>query len=210
MPMYSNPPSTGPTCFMRVRPKVKAKDQIIRLFRTNTGKSAIIYCLSRKKVEEITELLQVNGIKALAYHAGMDSSTRSNNQDKFLMEEVDVIMQPSLLAWVSTNPMCGLWFTTTFPNRLKDSTRRQAARVATVVTDGASLLQLQGYPETGKIYAGETGCRAGNRETAVARYRCIRRIFPLSLRTILLHYFGEKIHHRKLRTLRQLPEPKKS
>ncbi|HWR99403.1 MAG TPA: ATP-dependent DNA helicase RecQ, partial [Prolixibacteraceae bacterium] len=81
-----------PNLFYEVRPKVKAKDQIIRLFRNNVGKSAIIYCLSRKKVEEITELLQVNGIKALAYHAGMDSTTRSTNQDKFLMEEVDVIV----------------------------------------------------------------------------------------------------------------------
>ena len=81
-----------PNLFYEVRPKIKAKDQIIRLFRNNVGKSAIIYCLSRKKVEEITELLQVNGIKALAYHAGMDSTTRSTNQDKFLMEEVDVIV----------------------------------------------------------------------------------------------------------------------
>ena len=58
----------------------------------NEGKSGIIYCLSRKRVEELAETLQVNGIKALAYHAGMDAITRSSNQDQFLMEEADVIV----------------------------------------------------------------------------------------------------------------------
>ena len=81
-----------PNLYYEIRPKVKAKDQIIRMIKSNPGKSGIIYCLSRKKVEEIAELLQVNGIKALAYHAGMDSATRTMNQDKFLMEEADIIV----------------------------------------------------------------------------------------------------------------------
>src|SRR5690554_7353681 len=62
------------------------------MLKENPGKSCIIYCLSRKKVEELAELLVVNGIKALAYHAGMDAATRAANQDKFLYEEVDVIV----------------------------------------------------------------------------------------------------------------------
>lgn len=78
--------------YYEVRPKVKPEAQIIKFIKQNEGKSGIIYCLSRKKVEEIAETLQVNGIKALAYHAGMDAATRSTNQDKFLMEEVDVIV----------------------------------------------------------------------------------------------------------------------
>jgi ATP-dependent DNA helicase RecQ len=78
--------------YYEVRPKVKPEAQIIRFIKQNEGKSGIIYCLSRKKVEEIAETLQVNGIKALAYHAGMDAATRSGNQDKFLMEDVDVIV----------------------------------------------------------------------------------------------------------------------
>ena len=81
-----------PNLYYAVRPKVKPETQIIRFIKENEGKSGIIYCLSRKRVEELAELLQVNGIKALAYHAGMDSATRSTNQDKFLMEEVDVIV----------------------------------------------------------------------------------------------------------------------
>ena len=78
--------------YYEVRPKVNAPAQIIKFIKQNEGKSGIIYCLSRKKVEELAETLQVNGIKALAYHAGMDAATRSANQDKFLMEEVDVIV----------------------------------------------------------------------------------------------------------------------
>ncbi|MCK3683850.1 DNA helicase RecQ [Maribellus sp. YY47] len=78
--------------YYEVRPKVKTVNQIIKFIKQNEGKSGIIYCLSRKKVEELAENLQVNGIKALAYHAGMDANTRSTNQDKFLMEEVDVIV----------------------------------------------------------------------------------------------------------------------
>lgn len=78
--------------YYEVRPKVKTEAQIIKFIKQNEGKSGIIYCLSRKKVEELAETLQVNGIKALAYHAGMDAATRSGNQDKFLMEEVDVIV----------------------------------------------------------------------------------------------------------------------
>ena len=78
--------------YYEVRPKVKTETQIIKFIKQNEGKSGIIYCLSRKKVEEIAGVLQVNGVKALAYHAGMDATTRSGNQDKFLLEDVDVIV----------------------------------------------------------------------------------------------------------------------
>jgi len=78
--------------YYEVRPKIDATKEIIKFIKNNSGKSGIVYCLSRKKVEEVAEALQVNGIKALPYHAGMDASTRSLNQDKFLMEDVDVIV----------------------------------------------------------------------------------------------------------------------
>ena len=82
-----------PNLYYEVRPKTKdvIKD-IIKYIKQNSGKSGIVYCLSRKKVEELAETLVVNGIKALPYHAGLDSQTRKENQDKFLMEEVDVIV----------------------------------------------------------------------------------------------------------------------
>ena len=78
--------------YYEVRAKVDIDRQIIKFIKNNKGKSGIIYCLSRKKVEELAQTLCVNDIKALPYHAGMDSATRSANQDKFLMEEADVIV----------------------------------------------------------------------------------------------------------------------
>jgi len=82
-----------PNLYYEVRPKTKdVEKDIIKYIRSQAGKSGIIYCLSRKKVEELTETLQVNGIAALPYHAGMDSAVRSENQDKFLMEKADVIV----------------------------------------------------------------------------------------------------------------------
>lgn len=81
-----------PNLYYEIRSKNNATKEIIRYIKQNEGKSGIIYCLSRKKVEELADLLKVNGIKALAYHAGMDAGTRAENQDKFLHEDVDVIV----------------------------------------------------------------------------------------------------------------------
>lgn len=78
--------------YYEIRPKVQVEKEIIKYIRQRSGTSGIIYCLSRKKVEEMAELLQVNGINALAYHAGLDASTRAKHQDMFLMEDVDVIV----------------------------------------------------------------------------------------------------------------------
>ncbi|MFT7343459.1 MAG: ATP-dependent DNA helicase RecQ [Lentimonas sp.] len=75
-----------------IRPKREVQKEIIKYIKTKEGKSGIIYCLSRKKVEEIAELLQVNGISALPYHAGLDATSRARHQDMFLMEDVDVIV----------------------------------------------------------------------------------------------------------------------
>lgn len=82
-----------PNLYYEVRAKVgDTNKDIIKFIKNHEGKSGIIYCLSRKKVEELAEMLCINGIKAAPYHAGMDANTRSANQDKFLMEEVDVIV----------------------------------------------------------------------------------------------------------------------
>ena len=85
-----------PNLYYEVRPKpsqtLALHKEIIKFIKENSGKSGIIYCLTRKRVEDLAELLVINGIKALPYHAGLDSKTRADNQDKFLMEEVDVIV----------------------------------------------------------------------------------------------------------------------
>lgn len=82
-----------PNLYYEVRPKTKdVFKEVLTFIRQHPGKSGIIYCLSRKKVEEVAEQLQVNGIKAVAYHAGMDAKTRKLHQDMFLMEEIDVMV----------------------------------------------------------------------------------------------------------------------
>ena len=81
-----------PNLYYEVKSKQDVTKEIIKYIKNNPGKSGIIYCLSRKKVEEMAEVLKVNGIRSLPYHAGMDSATRTSNQDKFLMEEADIIV----------------------------------------------------------------------------------------------------------------------
>ena len=81
-----------PNLYYEIRDKSDPKRDIIKYIKQNQGKSGIIYCLSRKKVEEMAELLNINGIKASPYHAGLDAKTRAENQDRFLMEDVDVIV----------------------------------------------------------------------------------------------------------------------
>src|SRR5690606_20466870 len=81
-----------PNLYYEVRPKVDVVKEIVRFIKNNSGKSGIIYCLSRKKVEEIAEIVKLNGIQALPYHAGLDAKKRAETQDLFLMEGVDVIV----------------------------------------------------------------------------------------------------------------------
>ncbi|NCO55011.1 MAG: DNA helicase RecQ [Bacteroidetes bacterium] len=81
-----------PNLYYEIRPKIGATKEIIRFIKNNEGKSGIVYCLSRRRVEEMAEQLVANGIKALPYHAGLDSQTRIRNQDAFLMETADVIV----------------------------------------------------------------------------------------------------------------------
>ena len=81
-----------PNLYYEIRDKVEPEKDIIRFIRAHAGKSGIIYCLSRKKVEELAQLLSINGIRALPYHAGLDARTRAENQDRFLMEDIQVIV----------------------------------------------------------------------------------------------------------------------
>lgn len=81
-----------PNLYYEVRPKVEVLKEIIKFVKHHSGKSGIIYCLSRKKVEEVASTLNVNGIKALPYHAGLEAAVRAETQDKFLMEKIDVIV----------------------------------------------------------------------------------------------------------------------
>lgn len=81
-----------PNLYYEVRDKIDQDKDIIKYIKQHPGKSGIIYCLSRKKVEELAQVLVINGIRAVPYHAGLEAKVRAENQDKFLMEEVDVIV----------------------------------------------------------------------------------------------------------------------
>lgn len=180
--------------YYEVRSKVNTAKEIIKYIKQNPGKSGIIYCLSRKKVEELAELLTVNGIKALPYHAGIDSATRAENQDKFLMEEVDVIVATIAFGMGIDKPDVRYVIHYDIPKSL-EGYYQETGRAGRDGGEGRCIafysykdIQklekfMQGKPvaeqEIGKLLLQETVSYA---ESAMCR------------RKMLLHYFGETYH----------------
>lgn len=181
-----------PNLYYEIRPKTANIDRdIIRFIKSREGKSGIIYCLSRKKVEELAELLKVNNIRALPYHAGMDSAVRSANQDAFLLEQVDVIVATIAFGMGIDKPDVRYVIHYDMPKTLEGYYQetgragRDGGEGACVAFYSAKDLKklekfMQGKPlseqEIGKHLLQETASYA---ESSVCR------------RKILLHYFGE-------------------
>jgi ATP-dependent DNA helicase RecQ len=182
-----------PNLYYEIRPKTESvvKD-VIKYIKSNAGKSGIVYCMSRKKVEEIAESLVVNGIKALPYHAGLESNTRKTNQDRFLMEDVDVIVATIAFGMGIDKPDIRYVIHYDMPKSL-ESYYQETGRVGRDDGEGNciafysydDILKLEKFmkdkpvaeQEIAKELLQETVAYA---ESAVCRHK------------LLLHYFGEE------------------